>query len=106
MSSEVTPSETSRNRAREFRRVVANVVGELRSQEIRNSFAAVTLLELAARHADRLDTGDPTRPSRKARLKTIYDEYKAAIEAIKQTPVNCAHGRDPAHQASRCPAGR
>lgn len=103
MSSEVTPNETSRNRAREFRRVVANVVGELRSQEIRNSFAAVTLLELASRHADRLDTGDPTRPSRKARLKTIYDEYKASIEAIKQTPVEMFRRHDPATDANTEP---
>lgn len=103
MSSETTPNETSRNRAREFRRVVANVVGELRSQESRNSFAAVTLLELAARHADRLDTGDPMRPSRKHRLKTVYDQYKASIAAIKETPVEMFRSHDPATDANTEP---
>lgn len=103
MASETTPSESSRNKAREFREVVANVVGELRSAEIRKSFASVTLLELAAKHADRLDKGDAVRPSRLARIEALYKRYKDSIEEIKATPVDMFRSHDPATDANTEP---
>lgn len=100
---EQTPNETSKNKAREFRRIIANVVGELRSKETRDSYAAVTLLELMSAQADRLDKGDTVRPSRAARLKSVYDAFKNNIAAIKETPPDTFRSHDPASDANTAP---
>lgn len=95
MASEQTPAETSRNQLREFRRVVADVVGELRSQEVRDTYAALTFPELIDQHLKQL-TGEGGRvPSRKARLKKMYDEFNSKIEAIKATPPSAFRQHDP-----------
>lgn len=82
---EQSPEQTSRSQLREFRQVVADVVGELRGQEIRDSYAAVTLVELAELHVKQLSsTGQ--RPGRLERLTRIKDAYLSKIEGLKNTP--------------------
>ena len=82
---EDTSDSSARAKLREFRRVVANVVGELRSQEIRDTYAALTLTEVLDQHLKDL-TGEGRVPSRKSRLKKLYDEFNTNIQAIKDTP--------------------
>ena len=74
---------------RRFREVVANMVGELRSQEVRKSFAAISIEELVDDQISQLEAGaslDPMRPSRMDRLQKIKDDFDASFDAIKATP--------------------
>lgn len=90
-----TPSEASRAQLREYARVISNVVAELRSQEVRDTFAAVTLNEVLDQHLQQL-TGISSRiPSRRQRLKKMYDEYKATIASIKATSPDAFRTPDP-----------
>ena len=86
--------ESAREQLREFRRVVANVVGELRSQEVRDTYAALTFTEILDQHLLQL-VGDGKTPSRKQRLKTMYEEFNAAIDKIKDTPPSAFRQHDP-----------
>lgn len=87
MAQERTQEQANREQLREFRRIVAAAVGEVRSNEIRNSFAALGLEELADQHIVRLqDSSDPTYPSRLQRLRKVRDDLANNIEAIKETP--------------------
>jgi hypothetical protein len=88
------PSESARNQLREFGRVVANVVTELRSQEVRDTYAALTLTELVDQHLKTLVEGGRV-PSRRQRLQTMYSEFNASIEAIKATPPSAFRQHDP-----------
>lgn len=94
MASEKAALEGARNQLREFRRVLANVVGELRSQEVRDTYAALTLTEVIDQHLKQL-TGDGRAPSRKQRLTTVHEEFKANIQAIKDTSPAAFRQHDP-----------
>jgi hypothetical protein len=97
-----TPAESSRNQLREFRRVVGNVVGELRSQEVRDTYAAVTLVEVLDQQLTML-SGTSRIPSRKQRLTKMYDEFNATIEAIKGTSPDAFRQHDPNTDVNTAP---
>lgn len=103
MAEEQTPQETARNQAREFRRIIAAVVGELRSQEIRKSYSSVTLAELAERHLIALTTGEAGRPSRKQRLDALVKEFQTKLVAIKATSPDMFKKHDPRGDVNTAP---
>lgn len=91
---ESTPEQAARSQLREFRRVLANVVGELRSSAVRDTYAAITLNEVAEQHLEEL-VGKGRVPSRLQRLNTVHEEFKASIKAIKDTPPSAFRLHDP-----------
>jgi len=97
-----TPSEQdTADQTNDFRRVIADVMGELRSAEIRDSYAALGLEELMDQHIDRLtDSTDPMRPSRLARLTKLYDAFINSVESIKATPPELFRRHDPDRDAN------
>lgn len=106
MADERTPREQNREQIREFRRIVSSAVGEVRSNQIRNSYAALSLEELMDQHIARLvDTDDPIRLSRKQRVDRVYNELSRNIEAMKQTDPAAFRQRDPQTDANTDPGG-
>jgi uncharacterized protein YdcH (DUF465 family) len=82
-----TPRTSAREQLREFRRVVSDAVGELRSAEIRDSYVSLSLEELVDQNIERLEGGtDPTSPSRLERVRKIREELSSKIDAMKDTP--------------------
>ncbi len=80
----------------DFRRIVANTVGELRSTEIRDTYAALGLEELMDQHIGRLTgSDDPLRPSRLLRLTRIRDEFRNNLEALKATSPESFRRKNP-----------
>jgi hypothetical protein len=93
---ERTASDQSREQLREFRRVTAAAVGEIRSQQIRQTYAALSIEELMDQHITRLEgTDDPIHPSRKTRLQKVYDDFTNNIQAMKDTPPDRFRRHDP-----------
>ncbi len=93
---ERSEAAANRERLREFRRIVANAVGELRSQEVRDSYAALSIEELMDQHIERLEgTNDPNQPSRIQRLRNVRDALTDNIEAMKETPPAAFRRPDP-----------
>lgn len=94
---ERTTGDARREQLREFRRIVAEAVGELKSEELRNSFAALSLEELIDDAIKQLDdTGDdPTNPTRLQRIRKIRDDLVNNIEAMKETPPEVFRAPDP-----------
>jgi hypothetical protein len=87
VAEERTESDVSREQIRTFRRIVAAAVAEIRSQQIRDSYASLSLEELIDQHIELLEgTNDPLRKSRKQRVQKVYDDLANNIEAIKATP--------------------
>jgi hypothetical protein len=98
---ERSPDRQSREQFREFRRIIAAAVGELRSEEVRSSFAALSLEELADQHIDRLKASqDPLRPSRLQRLRKVQSDLTNSIEAMKETSPASFRRRDPDNDAN------
>lgn len=102
MADEQSTNDAARNKLREFRRMTANVVAELRSQEVRDTYAAITLTELVNQQIELL-VGTGRIPSRKQRLTTVYEEFNANIEAIKATPPATFRQHDPDNDANTAP---
>lgn len=93
---ERTPSDQSREQLREFRRVTAAAVAEIRSQQVRQTYASLSIEELMDQHIDRLEgTTDPIHPSRKTRLQKVYDEFTNNIQAMKAAPPDRFRRHDP-----------
>lgn len=104
MTQERTTQQASRQQLREFRRIVAAAVGALRSQEVRDTFVALSLEELADQHIERLsESGDPTRPSRLQRIRIIRDDLTNSIEAMKETPPENFRRHDPDTDVNTAP---
>lgn len=104
MPDERTPSQQARERIREFRRIVASAVGELRSNQIRDAYAALSLEELMDQHIARLqDSDDPIHPSRKQRINKVHQDLTNNIEAIKATDPSQFRRRDPNSDANTDP---
>lgn len=104
MSEERTESEVSREQIRTFRRIVAAAVAEVRSQEIRDTYASLSLEELIDQHIELLEgTSDPLRRSRKARVQKVYDDLANNIEAIRATPPERFRRHDPEADANTPP---
>lgn len=93
----------ARAQLREFRRIVADVVTELRSAEVVKTFAAVTLVELADKHVAYLTGGTPQKPSRLQRIEAVYKAYKGSIDAIKAVPPTTFRSKDPDTDANTAP---
>ncbi len=103
---ETTPRAGSREQLREFRRIVANAVGELRSKEIRDAYAALSIEELMDQHVARLEeTSDPINPSRLQRLKKVRDDLVNNIEAMKATPPENFRRHDASNDVNTAPEG-
>lgn len=101
MPDERTPREQSREQIREFRRIVASAVGELRSNQIRDAYASLSIEELMDQHIARLqDTADPINPSRKQRVERVYQELADNIDAIKEIDPARFRLRDPNNDAN------
>lgn len=94
MADSSSASDSDRQKLREFRRVVGNAVVELKSEEIRDTYAAITLSEVVDQQLERL-TGNGRLPSQKQRLTKVYEELKASIDAIKATPPSAFRQHDP-----------
>lgn len=97
-----SPEETSRNQLREFRVVVSDVVGELRSQEVRNTYASLTLMELADQHLKFLSSTEG-RPGRLERITALRDAYLSKIEGMKSTPPENFRTPDPVNDVNTAP---
>ena len=83
----------------QFREVVANVVGELRSAEVRRTFVALSIEELVDDQIASLELGaslDPVQPTLMDRVQKIYDDFTNAFDAIKATPPEMFIPSDPA----------
>ena len=101
MTDERTPREQSREQIREFRRIVASAVGELRSNQIRDAYASLSIEELMDQHIARLqDTDDPINPSRKQRVERVYQDLVNNIDAIKEVDPSRFRPRDPDNDAN------
>lgn len=104
MTEEATPRSSAREQQREFRRIVANAVGELRSNEIRDSYAALSLEELIDQQIDRLEgTEDGLNPSRLQRIQRVRQELADNIEAMKATPPSDFRRHDPDGDVNTAP---
>lgn len=67
-----------------FREIVANVVGELRSEELTRSYASITIEELVDQHIAYLsETVTQGQPSRMDRVKHYYDSLVNNLEDMK-----------------------
>lgn len=89
-------NQETQDRLLDFRRAVADIMGELRGTEIRDSYAAIGLEELMDQHVDRLtESTDPMRPSRLARLTKIHTTFVDSLESIKATPPGMFRRHDP-----------
>jgi hypothetical protein len=81
-------------------------VGELRSNQVRDSYAALSIEELMDQHIARLqDTDDPIHPSRKQRIDKVYNDLANNIEALKATDPAQFRRRDPETDANTDPDG-
>lgn len=100
-------SSTSQSRAqqREFRRVLGNAVGMLRSDEARNSYASLSLEELIDKQIDKLEGSDGMNPSRLARIRSVRQELSDSIEGMKATPPENFRRHDPNEDANTAPEG-
>lgn len=104
MADEETPRSRAREQQREFRRIVANAVGELRSQEVKDSYASLSLEELIDQQIDRLEgTEDGSNPSRLARIRRVKQELTDNIEAMKATPPSDFRRHDPDGDVNTAP---
>lgn len=101
---EQSSDDGTRQQLRAFRSIVADVVTELRSQEVRDTYAALTLSELLDQHLTKL-VGDGKTPSRKQRLQTMFDAYNANIDAIKATSPALFRQHDPERDVNTAPDG-
>lgn len=98
---ERTADQQAADQLREYRRIVADAVGELRSQEIRDSFASISLEELLDQHIERMqESTDPIKPSRLQRLRKVKDDLVASVEAIKAVPPERFRRADPSQDVN------
>lgn len=79
--------EQNREQLREYRRVVANAITELRGQVVRDKFISKTIVHAIDEQISKL-TGEGTavRLSDKDRAERVVSDLEETIEAIKATP--------------------
>lgn len=100
---EQTPEARAREQQREFRRIIADAVGALRSEEIRTSYASVSLEELIDQHITKLEGGDSINVSRLQRIRKIKEDLDSHIEAIKEINPSDFRRHDPTGDANTAP---
>lgn len=99
--SETTSTEVSRETLQQFREVVSNTVGFVRSREVTRSYTSISIEELIDNRIDRIEapqTGG--RPGALARLDKIKNDFEAVIDAIKETPPDAFRAPDPSTDAN------
>jgi hypothetical protein len=102
----MTTDSDRRARLREFRMITSRAVAELRSDELRSSYHAITLEELTDEAITELDnpTDDPRRRvGRLQRITKIRDELRDNIEAMKETPPELFRSADPEEDVNTPP---
>lgn len=93
---ERTASAASRETLQQYREIVADTVGFVRSREMTRSYTAVSLEELIDRRIERIEASQTDRrPGDIARLDKIKNDFDAAIESIKQVPPDTFRRPDP-----------
>jgi len=100
---ENTPSSQAREQLREFRRIVANAVAELRSREVKDTYTSLSLEELVDQHIGRLEGNDGLNPSRLQRVRRVQQELADSIEAMKATPPSYFRRHDPDSDVNTAP---
>ena len=81
-----TADSENRERILQFREIVANSLGVIRSEEKTRTYVSVSIEELADRRIEQLTGGDDLlTPSRRAKAQKIYDDLVNHIEEIKAT---------------------
>lgn len=98
---EHTATETARETLQNYREVVSNVVGFVRSAEITRSFTSVSIEELVDNRIGRIeDPQTDDRPGALARLEQIKNDFDNVIDAIKNTPPDAFRAPDPANDVN------
>lgn len=93
---ERTASEASRETLQQYREVVANTVGFVRSREVTRSYTAISLEELIDNRIERIEAPqEGARPGALARLDKIKNDFDAALEGIKGTSPDAFRRPDP-----------
>lgn len=93
---ERTATEASRETLQQYRDVVANTVGFVRSREITRSYTAISLEELVDARIERIEAAQTdARPGDLARLDKIKNDFEAVIESLKETPPDAFRTPDP-----------
>ncbi len=93
---ERTAAEASRETLQQYREIVANTVGFVRSREVTRSYAAISLEELIDARIDRIEEPmEGTRPGSLARLEKIKNDFEGALEGIRATPPDSFRRPDP-----------
>ncbi len=92
-----TPTEERRDQLREFRRIVAAAVSELRSEESRVSFSAMSLEELIDEAIRKMDDSAATaeNPTRLQRIRKVRDDLVNNIAAMRDVPPEHFRTPDP-----------
>ena len=90
-----------------FRNIIADVVGELRSEEVRKSFASISIEELVDKHIDRMtDSTSQSQPSRLTRIKSVYNTLADNIEEMKEMDPEEFDSRNPDDEVNTPPEGQ
>jgi len=92
---EQSTEQQSKDAIREFRRIVADAVNFVRSQEIARSFASISLEELVDDQIALIEeTSSSNRPSKIDRVDKIKEDLDKNIEAIKNISPDDFRRRD------------
>lgn len=66
---------------------MAATIGELRSAEVRDSYASISLEELVDQQIEALTgEGTPSHPTRLQRITKVKDDLLNSLDGIKATP--------------------
>lgn len=98
---EHTATETSRETLQNYREIISEVVGFVRSGEITRSFTSLSIEELVDNRIERIEapqTGD--RPGALARLEKIKNDFENALQAMKDTPPDAFRSPDPSNDVN------
>lgn len=91
-----TAEEESREALQQYREIVANTVGYVRSREVTRSYTSVSLEELIDNRIERIEaSATDGRPGALAQLDKIKNDFDGAIESIKQVPPDAFRRPDP-----------
>lgn len=103
---ERTAEEQASEQKLEYRSVVARAIAVLRSQEIRDSYASISIEELVDQRIASLEKStDPFTPSILDKIKKVRDDLVNNIEALKATPPEQFRTRNPTDDANTDPDG-
>lgn len=98
---EHTATETARETLDNYRTVVGNVVGFVRSAEITRSFTSVSIEELTDKRIGRIeDPQTEDRPGALAQLEKLKNDFDNALEGIRNTPPDAFRSPDPANDVN------